>query len=213
MPNGTYSQSLTVGGLTIQPVSVIRTGDHPNTYEVVLPVGTAGTLTTRTDDDTGVITVASHSLIVGDRVNVFWSGGRRYGMLVSSQTGTTITVGTAGGDIGAGDVFPATSTPVVITKQVLINTAIDGDTIQILGIIAIATIGTSTAKAHIDMQDAGSASIEAINLTANVPIIYDVAGGASNVFTGNPITKSYAANGSATEELTLKILSLEDSTP
>jgi len=63
------------------------------------------------------------------------------------------------------------------------------------------------------MQDTGSASIEAIDLTANVPQVYDIDGGATNVFTGNPITKSYAANGSATEAMTLKILSLEDSTP
>jgi hypothetical protein len=212
MPNATYGVSLSAGGLSISK-SINRTGDHPNPYEVTLPVGTAGTLSTRTDDDTGVITVASHSLIVGDKVNVFWNGGKRYGMTVSAQTATTITVGTGVGEVGAGDNFPAASTAVVITKQVVINTAIDGDNIEIIGIVAEAVDQNSTAKAHIDFQDSGGARIEAFDLEANIPQVYDIAGGAVNPFTGNPITQSKAANGSSTEVLTLKIISLEDSTP
>lgn len=208
----TYGVSVSGGGLSIAK-SIARTGDHPNTYEITLPVGTAGTLSTRTDDDTGVVTAAGHTLLVGDKVNVFWSGGKRYGMTVSAVAGNDVTVGTGAGETGSGDVFPAATTAVVITKQVSINTQIDGDEIEIIAIIAEASDPNSTAKAHIDLQDSGGATIEALDLTANVSRVFDIAGGDTNVFTGNPITVSKAANGSATEELTLKILSLEDSTP
>lgn len=213
MPNATYGLSLSIGGVTIQPASIVRTGDHPNVFEVTLPPGTSGTLSTRTDDDTGVITAAGHTLQVGDKVNVYWSGGRRYGMTVSAVAGNDVTVGTGASEVGAGDVFPAQSTAVVITEQVQINSQIDGDAIQIIGVMAQSADPASTTKVNVDMQDAGGASIEVLDLTANQPVITDVAGGATNIYTGNVIEKTLAANGSSTETITLKILSLEDSTP
>ena len=213
MPNATYGLSLSIGGVTIQPASIVRTGDHPNVFEVPLPPGTGGTLSTRTDDDTGVITAAGHALQVGDKVNVYWSGGRRYGMTVSAVAGNDVTVGTGAGEVGSGDVFPAQSTAVVITKQVQINSQIDGDAIQIIGIMAQSADPNSTTKVNVDMQDSGNASIEVLDLTANQPVITDVAGGATNIYTGNVIEKTLAANGSSTETITLKLLSLEDSTP
>lgn len=213
MPNATYGLSLSIGGVTIQPASVVRSGDHPNVFEVPLPVGAAGTLSTRTDNDTGVVTAAGHTLLVGNKVNVFWSGGRRYGMTVSAVAGNDVTVGTLAGEVGAGDAFPAQGTAVVITKQVQINSQIDGDEIEIIGVIAESSNPASTAKAHVDMQDSGNVTVRQFDLTANQPQIHDIAGGAANPYTGNQIEKTLAANGSSTEALTLKILSLEDSTP
>lgn len=208
MPSAQYGVSLSCGGVSIQKNRVIS-GDHPNSYEVTLPVGKAGTLSTRTDDDTGIVTVASgHGITTSDFVDVHWSGGVRYGMDVTAQDATTITV-----DLGAGDNLPIATTAVVITKQVTVNTAIDGDAIEIIGIVAEAANPSSTAKAHLDFQDSGDATIEEIDLVANVPQIFDIDGGAANVFTGNPIVDCKASNGSSTEALTLKIVSLEDSTP
>jgi hypothetical protein len=208
MPNATYGLSLSVGGITIQPASIVRTGDHPNPYEVELPPGKSGTLSTRTDNDTGIVTAVGHGLAQNDKVDVFWSGGRRYGMTVGVIAGNDVPI-----DLGAGDNLPVATTPVVITKQVQINSQIDGDAIQIIGIMAQSADPASATKVNVDMQDSGSASIEVLDLTANQPQIHDIAGGAVNPFTGNVIEKSLAANGSSTETITLKILSLEDSTP
>jgi len=215
MPTAQYGVSLQSAGVAIQK-TVNRTGDHSNSYEIALPAGKAGTLSTRTDNDTGVVTAVSHGLIVGDKVDVYWTvapAGMRYGMTVSAVSGNDVTVGTGAGEVGAGDNLPAQASAVVITKQVSINTAIDGDALEIIGICAEYPDPASTAKAHIDMQDSGGATIEEIDLVANVPQVWDVDGGASNVFTGNPITVSKASNGSSSEAATLKIVSLEDSTP
>ena len=209
-PQALYGIAVQVGGVSIQK-TVIREADHPNTYEVSLPVGTAGTLSTRTDNDTGVVTVAAlpaHGITTSDKVDVYWSGGVRYGMSVTAQTSTTISI-----DLGAGDNLPIATTAVVITKQVSIGTAIDGDNAKLIAISAEYASPSSTAVAHVDMQDSGGSSIEEIDLTANSPLVYDIAGGATNVFTGNPIASTKASNGSATETCTLKIVSLEDSTP
>jgi hypothetical protein len=206
MPVATYGISLTVGGVAISK-TITRSAQHPNPYEVELPVGAAGTLTTRTDADSGVVTATGHGLANADLVCVFWAGGRRYGMAVTDVAGDAVTV-----DGGEGDDLPVVTTPVVITKQQDINTEIDGEAIQIIGLVAEAVSHNSVAKAHIDMQDGDDATVCALDLHANVPQVYDIAGGAANIFDAAPIRRSMAANGSATEVLILKITSMENVT-
>ena len=206
MPTATNSSNLSGAGLTISE-QVVRTGDHPQGYEIQLPAGTAGTLSTRTSDTAGTVTAAGHAIVDADIVDIYWDGGVAYGA----------TVGTVAGDdipftLANGDVLPTATTAVVITKQVAVNTAIDGDNIQIIGFNLVTTEGLS-GKGHIDMQDSGSSTIAELDLVGSTPQIYDIAGGTTNVFTGNPITASHASNGSATAAATLKIISLEDSTP
>lgn len=210
--NISYGVSVSGGGVTINK-SVVRTGDHIPGWQVALPAGTAGTLSTRTDDDTGVITAAGHALIVGDKVDVYWDGGLRYGMTVSAVAGNDITVGTLAGEIGAGDAFPVQATAVVITKQVDIVLALDGDNISLIAFSLEFTQTSETSKGHIDLQDSGDLTIEEIDLTANQAIVYDIDGGAANVFTGNPITNAHASNGSSSNAATLKIVAAVDSTP
>lgn len=73
-----------------------------------------GTLTTRTDNDTGVITVTDdeHTIKVGHKVTVSWSSGIRRKMNVTAVTGTAITV-----DAGSGNNLPSSSTSINIAKR------------------------------------------------------------------------------------------------
>ena len=153
MPTFSYNVNLSIGGVNIAR-GVPRTGDHPNPYEVTLPAGKAGTLSTRTDNDTGVATVASgHGITTSDKVDVYWSGGMRYGMSVTATTSTTISV-----DAGAGDNFPVAATAIVVTKQVSVNTAIDGDNIQVIGILAeYATNPSPAVMSHVHFQSSAPA--------------------------------------------------------
>ena len=117
-------------------------------------------------------------------------------------------------DGGAGTDFPASgATDVVVCRQVAISGSIDGDNIQIIGVQAVYADPASTATAHLDMQDGAAASIEALTLTANHADVWHIAGGATNVFTGNVIEAMYAINGSSTADATLKIGAMLDSTP
>lgn len=207
MANATYSQNLQLGGVSIDK-AITRTADSQKSYEVSLPAGKSGTLTTRTDDNTGVATVSSgHGVTTSDKVDVYWTGGMRYGMTVTATDATTISV-----DLGAGDNFPVQDTAIVVTPQVTVNTNVDGDNAQIIGISLEYTAAVSSAG-HVDMQDSGSATIAELDLTGNAPLVYDLAAGITNPFTGNPITSTLASNGDGTNAATLKILSLEDSTP
>src|SRR6187399_742202 len=128
MPQGTYGVSLQAGGVSIQSAAV-RTGDGVIGIEATLPAAVAGTLTTRTDNDTGVVTVESHSILDTDTVDVYWSGGMRKDVDVTAVTATTISI-----DAGTGTNLPIATTPVTIVKQVTINVSIDGDALRILGL-------------------------------------------------------------------------------
>jgi hypothetical protein len=74
-----------------------RTDETMSSSEVTLNAAVAGTLTTRTSDSVGIVTVASHSITTSDTVAVFWDGGYRYGVAVSAtvlnfEAGQTLTL-------------------------------------------------------------------------------------------------------------------------
>ncbi len=208
MPSATYSPQLQVGGVSMQK-TVTRTGDHPNPYEVTLPVAWAVSSWVKTDANTAAGNLAALHGQTSGTYDVYWTGGRRYGVDI------TVTVNALAIDGGTGDDFPSSgNTTVTVSRQVTINTAIDGDNIQIIGLCAEVTGDeNATSKAHVTFKDGSADTIAAIDLTANAPVIYDIVGGVTNPFSGDPITVAYASNGNASFAATLKIASLEDSTP
>lgn len=202
MPSLAYGVSL--GSIS---QNVIRSGDAKIELEVSLPAGTAGTLSTRTDDNTGVVTVASHSITISDTVDVYWSGGRRYGVDVTAQDATTISI-----DLGAGDNLPIATTAVVIVKQVAFNAALDGDNAKIIG-VSYEVADASGYGCRVTLFDSADDTITGLDLDANVPNVVDIEGGQTNPYTGDPITDGVASNGSSSSAATLKIQAIVDATP
>lgn len=205
MPIAQIALNVTVGGVSIAK-NWTRSGEHPNPYEVTLPVAQDGDLTTRTDDDTGVVTMddAGHGIITGDKVDVYWDGGVRYGM-DATVSGTAVTL-----DGGAGANLPADESPVVCCVQVDIPTQIDGDLCQLFVASLEYADTTSVKLGHIDLQDAGPATIAEKDLEANVPLFVDLGSDLANLLTGNPITSCKASHNDTANTATLKIATLED---
>ena len=207
MPSLAYAVS--IGSIN---QSKIRTGDDLIDLQGTLPAGKSGTLTTRTDDNTGIVTVASgHGITASDTVDVYWSGGRRYGVDVTATAATTIDI-----DLGRGDNLPAASTAVVIVKQVVVNKAIDGDSVEIIGFLAelAASTGFGVRITFFDAVSAGGSAVgNGIDLDPNSPFVLDIEGGATNLLTGSPILSFAASNGDGSNACTLKIQGLQDVTP
>jgi len=154
-----------------------------------------GTLTTRTDADTGVATLSTgHGIETGDVVDVYFAAGVRYGMDATVAT-NAVTV-----DGGAGDDLPDQDDAVTVVVQTAVEVNFDGDDAQIIGIFYRNPNDTG-ALASLDLQDTEDNSIEALDLVhekaagAGVPI-YDIANGDTNVFTGNRITQGAASHDS-----------------
>jgi len=215
MPSAQHNQSFTFPGYSFNAQEAAVTFDSISAYEVTLPAIAAaqvGTLDTRTDDDTGVAGLSSgHGISTSDVVDVYWSGGRRYGM-DATVSGDNVTI-----DGGAGDNLPTATTAVTVVIQTEINPLnLDGDNAEVVAIV-YRNANDSSAKGSLDLQDSGSASIKQVDLvheTANGGLdnVWNISGGDTNDFTGNPITKGFASHDSQ-QAGTLYVLAGIDSTP
>ena len=209
MATGTYTIQVQVGSVTINK-TLTRTGDGELAVDPSLPVAQAGTLSTRTDDDTGTITMDSggHTIATGNTVDVYWNGGVQYGVTVGTVSGTSVPI-----DAGSGDNLPTQDTAVTVVAQTSVTCSIDGDNAKIVAVYLEPSSSTDTTAAHVDMQDSGGNTIEEIDLVAGVPRVYDITGGDTNVFTGNPITSVKASQAGTDVARTLKIVTVYDATP
>ena len=201
----TYSINAQIGGILISK-NVTREGDHPNPYVPSIGVASSGTTDNRTNDTvTDVLLSADHGLTNGT-YDCFFSAGVRFGA-TGVVAANTLTL-----SVGDGDNFPANNTACQVAKVTQVNTAIDGDEVEIIAICLEDPDSSSTVKGHVQFLDVGDAEVAEIDLVANEPQFWDISGGATNPFTGNVITKCLAAHNGTTAALQLTIASLEDST-
>lgn len=200
------------GGVTLNTVAITRTGSGAIGVDEDLPVAQTGTLTTRTDANTGTITMSSgsHTIATSNVVDVYWDGGVQYGVTVGTVSTTSVPI-----DSGSGDDLPAQDTVVTIVPQTSINVSIDGDNAGLIAVLLETTDKSLRTAGHVQFNDSGASEIAEIDLVSNVPKVYDLAGGDANPFTGNPITAAKATQGNSTssQTYTLKIVGVQDATP
>jgi hypothetical protein len=159
-----YSANISVTSVidgTTQQQTTTITGTTATKFNFTLPAASTGTLTTRTDDNTGVVTAASgHGIVTSDTVCVFWTdtnGDLQY------RSGMTATVATNAITVGGGDgttgisVLPAASTAVTISK--LDSQTLDSDpTISALEILSISA-GSNSLLAQLRSVPAAQAKV------------------------------------------------------
>lgn len=136
----------------------------------------SGTLSTRTGDDGGVITTSGHSIADASKVDVYWAGGSRYGMVSSAADATTLTV--AG---GVGDNFPIATTAITVCVQKNIDFSCDGDEMTVLA-QQFSQDGRAT------FCDSSDAVLTSFLLNANVGNVWYNASGVTRPITGNPVS-------------------------
>ena len=207
----THAQSISGGGVTIQPLAVTRTNSGTIALEDTLSAAKTGALTTRTDDNTGTLTMAaSHGITTGQIIDIYWAGG-----VQRSVTVGTVSVNEVPIDGGIGDNLPADETAITAVVQKSINLAIDGDSADIIAVILETNDKSLRTAANVQFKDAAADVIAEIDLVTNVPRVWDIEGGSANPFTGDPITnlKASQGNSTSTETYTLKIVGVQDASP
>lgn len=208
MAQGSYGLSVSIGGVSVQK-SIVRTADHPNPYELMLPAA-KGPLTSwvKTDANTASGNLPSGHGYSNGQFDVYWTGGKRL------DVAGTISADALSLDGGAGDDFPASANATVVAyPQVTINTAIDGDAIKLAALSLEYVDAAAASRGNLLFEDASDDDIASIAVVGNSPLVYDIEGGQANPFTGDPITACRASHENLTLAATLKIVSLEDSTP
>ena len=207
----THGQSISGGGITIQPLPIQRTNSGTIALEDTLNTAKAGTLSTRTDNNTGTLTLESgHGITDGQIIDVYWSGGVQRTVTVGTVSGTSVPI-----DGGIGDNLPTAATAITACVQKAINLAIDGDNADIVAVILETNDKSLRTTANVQFLDAAADVIAEIDLVANVPQVWDIEGGSANPFTGDPITnlKASQASTSTSETWTLKIVGVQDASP
>jgi len=199
MPTATISIIGSVGGVTVQG-SVSRTEEGQISQEVSLPAADAGTLTTRTSDTAGTLTMddANHGISTGEVIDIFWTdanGNQKcaYGATVGTVTGTSVPFTGA-----SGDALPAVDSSVTADVVVEANVDFDGDD---LAIILLA----SNRAGHFDFQDSGSVSLHQAVLLAGEPWLWFSDMGYSNPLSGNPVDKLFLTNADSSNSATVKL--------
>jgi len=183
------------------PVQISRAQDGAGQWSPTVAAGKASTSWTKTDNDTGTAALATgHGIVTSDKVDVFWSGGRRYGM-TAAVSGDNVTV-----DLGAGDSLPASGTAVVVVKRQVVNAAFDPDDMTVL-------LVTTTRRASVVFVDAGGAVLLALDLAAGECCLWWVNSGLARPMAGNPVSAIHVGNGDSANTCDVTISVLYDSTP
>jgi hypothetical protein len=200
MNTATVNVVANVAGQTV-PVQLARSNDGCGLWTPAPAAGKAGSLTTRTDNDTGVATLGEgHGIITGDKVDVFWAGGRRYHMS-ATVSGNAVTV-----DGGGGGNLPAQDTALVVCKTLVVNAAFDPDDMIVL-------LASTVRRASIVFVDSGGAALLALDLAAGGCCLWWTDSGISRPMTGNAVAAVWIGNGDATAAGDLFIATVYDATP
>lgn len=206
MPQLTINLSYSVDGQSYAQNGSVQADGKIERKKENFAAALVGQLTTRTDNDTGVITFASDpGLSVGARVDVYFNNGVRRGMKVSAIGGSgpwTATVGTGVGDVGAGDNLPPVNDPVTVGKVLSWDFNVLGNNIVSIiaaaagkGVIVLAS-GTETEEYAAVFP--GGAGVQA----------WYAASGIANPVAGDTLTKVFMSNGDSTGTKEVKICAL-----
>ncbi len=161
----------------------------------VLAAAKIGQLTTRTDNNTGVLTmVTGHGVTTGMRLDVYWTTGSRRGV-TTVVSGDAITI-----DLGAGDNLPTNLTAVTAQVPAEEAYALSGDDLDFI-------FARASRRSLVVFADAADAELFAIvgelggttggayqwrDPTA-APAASD--GGVTNPMAGDAIAKVFVSNG------------------
>ena len=196
MPIASVQSYVSVGGVSVQS-TLTRSGSGQLSHEVSLPVGSAASLTTRTDTTDGTITLPAGHAIATGKVDLVWAGGSRYGV------DAVVTVNACAITGGAGDDLPALLAAVVVAVPIVIDTDFAGDLIELL-------VAQSSSRSTVVLQTEAGAVLLALSLLANEAYQW-ASGQGANPLAGDSVGKIVVSNGDAVNVGDLKIGVLYDS--
>ena len=214
MPVAQSNRSITFSGYSFAEQTPQVSAEHLAVWEVPVAANSAlnsGTLTTRTGNDEGVATLqANHTIVTsGALVDVYWTGGSRYGMTATKDVNAITIAG------GAGDNLPDQDTAVILCAQIPIDpVAIVGDKLEWLGVVYSNPLDTG-AKGSLDIHDSGGSEkqwdLVHYSTLGGCDNVHNVDGGDANPIAGDTITDGFVSHDS-TLAGTLYILALIDPT-
>jgi hypothetical protein len=159
-------------------------GEH---REPTVAAAKAGTLTTRTSDTVGTLTMAGgHGIATGDEFDLFWSGGQR----------AQVTAGVVAGDsvpfsLGTGDVLPALNTVITAHKGVSAAFTVVGDNLTGISV-------QMDKPGYVHFRDNTDAVLFSAPVTADGGYVWYDGSGVTNPLAGDTVTSILCTNSDST---------------
>lgn len=210
MPRAVVNIIAEGGGVVIRG-SIVRDANQVPAIEIPLAAGKTGQLTTRTDNETGTLTMDSgHGITTGAIIDLYWSTGSRRQITVGTVSSNSVPIGAD--NSGVGDNLPTNLTSIVACVRTVIGPiTLDGDNCSLI-VAALEVAPNSTGKGNIQCEDADDDLIADVPLVAGEPQILAQSGSdLTNPMTGDVIDQIHASNG-GTVAATLKLIPAVDIT-
>lgn len=199
MPNVSINSTAGGGGVNITKLVSVACNSVGGVEPITaIPVANALSSWVKTDADTAAGNLTAGHGQTSGKYDVFWTGGRRYGV------DGVVTVNALALDGGAGDNFPATAdTTVVVSKQVQETVSFDGDALQVFVANMRLANSASGGRGSISFYDVANALLSQMDLPA---ADLNIAGGATNPFAGDLISYVKVGQASTSAAATLQII-------
>ncbi|WP_020472480.1 hypothetical protein [Zavarzinella formosa] len=184
---GTFQSNANVEGRTYNASTTILS-DNMAVSEKSVAGAKTGTLTTRTDANTGTLTMdAGHGITTGARLDLYWATGSRLGMTVG-----TVSVNSVPIDLGSGDDLPVASPPTAITAKVpeVEELLVTGDNVQSISVY-------SAVRGKIVIAESGADAL-AKELPGTGGWNWFTGNGQSNPLAGKAVAKVLFSHGETT---------------
>lgn len=118
-----------IAGMAVKATHA-RTEDGGDERNVAIAGAKTGTLSTRTNDTDGELTMeAGHGIETADKIDLYWVGGRRYNVTVGVVDVNDVPISE-----GTGDNLPAQSTAITAMLPQVINLDFDADEVSVIGV-------------------------------------------------------------------------------
>jgi hypothetical protein len=126
--------TINLAGVVSVSETVTYTGSAVVAATPTIPAAQSATLTTRTSNTAGSLTMtnSSHGIVTGQVVDLYWSNGQCYGAVVGTVAGTTVPIASVAG----GAVLPAAASAITVGIQVTTPFSVVGDNLQSLAVFA-----------------------------------------------------------------------------
>lgn len=198
---GKCNQTLSLPGVSISTTIDRSASGGVPPQDVAVPAAKAGSLTTRTNNTDGELTMTDtdHGIETGDKITIFWAGGIAYQATVGTVVAKVVPFTGA-----KGDNLPAKDTAITAGVIAVLDVDFDGDKLKMFAAM-------SNRRGHVVFEDSGDAVLSAAELVANEPYLYIDGVTATNPLTGNPVDEVHVANGDATAAASFKMGGVYDS--
>jgi hypothetical protein len=186
MPRFNRNLYASLDGLTQQKLTVVDDAEAVKVSGMTVPVAQPATLTVRTNNTDGSLTMtnAGHGIVTGQRLDLYWTGGKRFYAVAGTVAGAVVPFT---GSTGGGDNLPIATTSLAVGIPTSAAFRVTGDNVT-----AILLSLPPGWNGYFAFDEAGTVENPAQYVAGGTPFSWP--GENSNILAGLTVTKLWVSH-------------------